>query len=117
MLRILAVFVGILFIAFGVIGLLPEFYLREKLFGVLAINSANSFFSITLGVLALLSSFKSSGTARFFFLAAGCLFGAAAAYAFYDGGPYLFHLFAVNNANNWLHVIIAILFLYIGFVF
>lgn len=117
MLRILAGFFGILFIAFGVIGLLPDFYLRDKLFGVLAINTASSVFTITLGVLALLSSFKSHGAARFFFLAAACLFAAAAGYAFYDGGPYLFNLFAVNNANNWLHVIIAILFFYIGFVF
>jgi apolipoprotein N-acyltransferase len=114
MLRILALLAGFAFITLGVVGFLPNFVIGDKVFGIFATATSNNITLIALGVFALLSALKNSGTSRFFFLLTGLFFAGLAFIGFYWHQDVLLNLLVVNSANNWLHALLSAFFLYIG---
>lgn len=117
MLRILALLFGAFFILSGILGFIPEFVSDGKLFGIFAISTMRNFIHLAIGFLGLLSGLKGSSTSKLYFIVFGIFFLILAAVGLYHSTGEVFHYLIANNADNWLHALLALLFLYIGIFF
>jgi hypothetical protein len=115
MLKVLAILFGIVFVAIGVLGFLPQYAPAGKLFNLFSVNPAHNLIHLATGAIAILCGFSSTSAARFFFIIFGLVYAAVAGLGFYQGGDNLFGMIAINKADNWLHAGIAVISLYLGF--
>lgn len=116
MLKILAILFGILMIAAGILGFIPEYTQGNKLLGLFTVNTTHNIVHILTGVVALLCGFSGTIASKIFFIIFGLVYGAIAALGFYYGEGILFNYIAVNHPDNWLHTGIAIISLAFGFL-
>lgn len=114
MLRIWAVLFGIAFIFAGVAGFLPSFMPNDLLFGYFEVNSMHNIVHIATGVIAIMMATRHS-SAVLYFRVFGLLYGAVAVMGFWRQGD-LF-MMQVNMADNILHAAIAVIAIYLGFMF
>ena len=117
MLRALAIIFGLLFLAVGIVGFIPSFLKDDMLFNVFHLNKVHSIFKIIAGVIALWVGFTSNPASRAYFEVFGIFFGIEAILGFIYVDRDIFGLIANNTADTWLHLVIAIIFLYLGFAF
>lgn len=112
--RGLAVLFGIVFIAAGVAGYLPMFTTDGMLLGTFEVDNMHNNVHIATGVIALLAALKGN-YARLFFQIFGILYAIVTFLGFWRAGDlFMMH---VNTADNVLHLVLAIVLLYIGFIF
>ncbi len=112
--RVLSALFGIAFVLAGIAGFLPNFVTDGKLLGIFEVDSMHNMVHLLSGVIALLAASRSS-YARLYFQIFGILYGIVAVVGFVRGGDlFMMH---VNMADNILHLVIAVVALYIGFVF
>lgn len=117
MLRIFALFFGLSFMIFGVLGFMPEFTYEDKLLGIFTSGTLNNFLHIILGAAGLTCGLRGTGASRAFFIIVGILFGVLALLGFYDATLAIFRFMATSSVNNWLYTAVAIVFLYLGLGF
>lgn len=112
--RIFAVLFGLFFVAIGVAGFMPSYTPDGNLFGYFSVDTMHNLVHVLTGVIALLAA-SSRGYATWFFRIFGILYGALAIAGFvYGENGMMMH---INMADNVLHLVIAIVALYIGFIF
>lgn len=114
MVRILAVLFGIAFIFAGVAGygVLPQFVENGLLLGYFEVNSLHNLIHIVTGVIAIMAA-TSFRLSKLFFIVFGLIYAVAAGLGFWlHGDLYMTHF---NMADNYLHAVIAIIALLIGF--
>ena len=70
---------------------------------------------LATGVVALAVAFVSEKATRLFFQVFGVIYALVALMGFFTGNQPLLGIVAINAADNWLHVLIAIVALYFGF--
>lgn len=116
MLRILAIFFGLIMIAFGILGFMPEFVKEGKLMGIFSVNFWHNAIHLATGILSLLCGFSSSATSKVFFILFGLTYLTIAVLGFMLGQGMLFGMVAINHADNWLHLAISIATLYFGLI-
>lgn len=114
MLKFLAIFFGLLMIAVGILGFLPDYAPGGKLFGIFSVNPMHNIIHIGTGVAALICGLASSLAAKVFFIIFGLVYAAIAVLGFMQGEGALLGIIAINQADNWLHAGIALLSLYFG---
>ncbi len=114
MLRILAILFGLIMIAVGILGFMPDFVKEGQLFGVFSVNFWHNVFHLASGILALFCGFSSSRASKIFFILFGLIYLAVAILGFMQGEGMLFGLVAINHADNWLHLAISLVSLYFG---
>lgn len=112
MLRMIAVLFGIAFIFAGVAGFLPTFTRHGMLFDTFAIDSLHNVIHLVSGVLAIMAATSYRYT-RLYFQIFGILYALVAIMGFYRHGDLI--LMQVNTADNILHIVIAVIALYLGF--
>lgn len=117
MLKLLAVLFGLTFIVIGIIGFLPDFKTNDLLFGLFKVNPVHNLIHLGTGVIALLCGLGSRKSSKLFFILFGFIYLAIAIYGFYTGSEMMFDLIAVNQADNFLHLGIALVSLLFGFAF
>ena len=115
-LKRIAVIFGILFVAAGLLGFVPAVNPAGKLIGVFDVNVAHNLVHIATGVVALIVGFASDKASRIFFQVFGIVYAAVAALGFYYGNQPLLGIVSSNMADTWLHVVIALISLYLGFM-
>lgn len=114
MMRWFVVVFGVFFIGLGAMGFSPSFVENGDLFGVFAVDSMHNYVHIVSGVIALFASFRADWS-RMYFKVFGIIYAAVAVLGFFrDGDLFMMH---VNMADNYLHVGIAVVALYLGFFF
>ena len=113
-LRILALLVGIVFITMGVMGFMPSHVVHGDLLGYFEVNNIHYMVHIGSGVVALLAALNYAYS-RLFFQVFGVIYALVAAFGFILGGNLV--LMHVNTADNILHLGIAVVFLFLGFLF
>lgn len=111
-LSIISAIVGILFIISGIAGFVPGLMTDGLLYGIFYVDPVHNIIIFIVGVIALLSALKYK-VDRLFFQVFGILFGLVAIAGFvWRGNLFITH---VNMAENILHVVLAIIFLALGF--
>lgn len=113
-LRSVALVFGIGFLAAGILGFVPAFTPGGNLLGYFEVDSMHNIVHIASGVIALFAC-SSAIYAKWYFRIFGILYGIAAIAGFVRAGDlYMMH---VNMADNILHLVIAVIALYLGFVY
>ena len=115
-LKRIAVIFGILFVAGGVLGFVPAVNPGGKLLGMFDVNGAHNLVHIATGVVALIVGFASDKASRIFFQVFGIVYAAVAALGFFYGNQPLLGMISNNVADTWLHVVVAAISLYLGFL-
>lgn len=113
-LRVVAVIFGIVFLAAGVLGFVPGLIPGNMLFGMFLVDTMHNLVHILTGLIALFAA-KSDNYAKLFFKVFGVIYLLVALLGFFNQGN-LF-LMQVNMYDNWLHLVIALVSLYFGFLF
>lgn len=114
MLRFFGILFGVVFIFVGVAGFLPSFNPNGLLLGYFEVNSMHNFVHIVSGVIAIMAATSYRYT-KLFFQVFGILYGVVAILGFARGGDlFMMHM---NTADNFLHLVIAAVALYLGFLF
>lgn len=114
-LRILALVFGIIFVLVGFLGFVPAAVINGNLLGIFSVNFLHNIIHIVSGVLALLSAYKES-LAKLFFQVFGIIYGIVTLLGFFMAGGMVFGMH-MNLADNFLHLFLAVVFLYLGFFF
>ena len=115
MLRTLAIFFGLLFIAIGIMGFVPSYISNGKLFDIFLLNFEHNVAHLATGVISLLCGIISGFASKMFFIISGVVYVFLALLGFQLGEGMLFEMIAVNLPDNLLHVGVGGIFLLIGF--
>lgn len=112
MVRFFALLFGIALIFVGVAGYLPQFMTDGLLFGYFQVDSMHNMIHLVTGVLAILAAGR-RGLASTYFKLFGLIYAAVAFAGFYYNGDLA--MMQMNEADNILHAVIAVVALYLGF--
>jgi len=107
---------GIIFIAVGILGFIPGFTHDSMLLGIFHVNGPHNFIHILTGAIAYWTSRKSQRASQLFFQIFGIVYGVVALLGFGAGDSPVLGFIANNRADSWLHILVAIVSLYIGFL-
>lgn len=113
-LRIMAIIFGITFIAIGVMGFMPMYVTDGNLLGIFEVNDVHNIVHIASGVVALLCALQTN-YARWYFIIFGIVYGLVAIAGFVNAGDLM--MMHVNMADNILHTGIAVVSLWLGFIY
>lgn len=114
MLRIMAVLFGIAFIFVGVAGFLPTFMHNGLLLGYFEVNNMHNLVHLISGIVAIIAA-TNYRYSKIYFQLFGLVYAAVAIVGFYRQGDLSFMMMHVNMADNILHIVIAVVALYLGF--
>ena len=117
MLQKFAVVFGVVFVIIGILGFIPAVSPQGHILGIFHINAAHNLVHIISGIIALWCGFKSVAYSQLFFRIFGVIYGLVALLGFYYGNQDILGLVANNTADTWLHVVVAAVWLYLGFAY
>jgi Domain of unknown function (DUF4383) len=101
--------IGIIFMVIGFLG-----FVSNPLLGVFEVDALHNIFHIFTGSLALLAVSKGGKAMNTYSQVFGVIYSVVTVAGFVSGNTVL-GLFPVNLADNVLHLVLAVLFLYLGF--
>jgi hypothetical protein len=114
MLKKLSLVFGVVFLAVGILGFVPGVTNDQyKLLGIFQVSGIHNWIHILSGVAAILGS-KSDKYAQLYFRVFGIVYAAVTVIGFIQGDTVL-GIFDINMADNWLHTVLAVVILAIGF--
>ncbi len=117
MVKTAAILFGVVFLFIGILGFVPAATpANGMLLGIFHVNTAHNIVHLASGVVFLLCGMDGVGASRIFFRIFGVVYALVAVLGFYYGDQPLLGLISNNTADTWLHVMLAVLMLYLGFV-
>ena len=115
MLKNIAMLVGWVLLVVGVLGFVPGITTTDGLLlGIFQVNGLHNIVHIATGLVALYLASKGEEGSQMFFKVFGVIYAIVAVLGFFSEGPIL-GLIAHNTADTWLHIVIAVVALYLGF--
>ena len=114
-LKQIAIIFGIVFVVVGVLGWVPAVNPGGKLLGIFDVNPAHNVVHLATGVLAIIVGASGEKPSRVFFQVFGVIYALVAVLGFFSGDQPLLGIVANNAADAVLHVVIAVVALYLGF--
>ena len=105
---------GIILVLVGVLGFVPGVTTDGMLLGIFMVDGLHSIIHIATGLAALAAAWGMYST-RLFFQVFGVVYAAVAVVGVLMGGS-IFGLFMTNMADHLLHLVLAAVFLYVGFM-
>ena len=114
-LKKIAVIFGVVFVAVGVLGWVPTVNPGGKLLGLFDVNAAHNVVHLATGIIAILVGMSSDKASKMFFQVFGVIYALVAVLGFYSGDQPLLGIVSNNGADSVLHVVIAVVALYLGF--
>src|SRR5205814_4647827 len=119
MAKTLGMLFGVVFLAVGILRFVPavtsDVNGMPMLLGIFHVNTAHNFVHIASGVVFLLCGMAGPGASRTFFKIFGVVYALVAILGFYPDGTMLLGFLSNNVAVTWLHVVLALAMLYLGF--
>jgi hypothetical protein len=111
---------GLVFLVIGILGFVPGISPPDAngmpmLLHIFMVNTAHSVVHIASGVIFLLASMSGAGAARLWFQIFGLVYALVAVLGFMTPNGMLLGLISNNPADTWLHVVLAVVMLLIGF--
>lgn len=118
MVKTAAVLFGVVFILVGILGFVPGVTTNEMLLGIFHVNAAHNVVHLLSGAVALFAGMTSAGASRMYFRIFGVVYGLVAIMGFMHMGEHtmLLGLISNNDADTYLHVVIAAASLLFGFM-
>lgn len=120
MVKSLAILFGIVFLVVGILGFVPaatkDMDGMPMLLGIFHVNFAHNLVHLASGAVFLLCGLAGAGPSRMFFRIFGIVYALVAVLGFMKGDGMLLGLISNNTADTWLHVVLAAVMLFIGFV-
>jgi hypothetical protein len=114
-LKRIAVIFGIVFIAVGLLGWVPALNPGGKLLGLFDVNPAHNLVHLATGIVSLIAGISSDKASKLFFQIFGVIYALVAVLGFVTGDGMLLGIVSNNGADSVLHVIVAVVALYLGF--
>jgi hypothetical protein len=120
MLKKAALIWGVLFVLIGIAGFIPGLTTEDSmgmklLLGLFMVDGVHNVVHLLTGVASLAAS-KSTTLSRLYFQTFGIVYGLVTIIGFAIGsGHYVLGLIPVNTADNFLHLGITLVTLYLGF--
>lgn len=102
---------GIVFLVIGVLG----FFSSPYLLGFFEVDTMHNIVHLLSGVVALAAVGMGLGAVRTYAKVFGVVYGVVALVGFFMPGDMILGLFAANTADDVLHLVLAVVFLYVGF--
>src|SRR5438270_10757977 len=116
MVKTLGILFGIVFLAVGILGFVPGITTNDMLLNIFMVNAAHSVVHIASGVIFLLASMSVAGAARLWFQIFGIIYALVAVLGLMNPTGLLLGMISNNPADTWLHVVLAVVMLAIGFL-
>ena len=116
MVKTLGMLFGIIFLAVGILGFVPGVTNNEMLLGIFTVNTAHSVVHIVSGAIFLIASMSGAGAARIWFQIFGVIYAVVAILGFMNPSGPLLGMISNNPNDTYLHVVLAVLMLAIGFL-
>lgn len=118
MLKKVALFAGVIFVAIGIAGFIPALTTKDEmdmtlLLGIFMVSGVHNVIHLLSGLAALVSS-KTEAYAMWYFRIFGLVYGLVTLVGFIQGDTVL-GIIDVNTADNFLHLGISLVSLYLGF--
>jgi Domain of unknown function (DUF4383) len=111
-----AILFGVVFLLIGILGYVPAATpANGMLLRIFHVNTAHNIVHLASGVVFLLCGIASAGPSQTFFKIFGIIYGLVAVLGFYYGDNALLGIVANNTADTWLHVVLAVVMLFLGF--
>ncbi len=109
--RIAAIVIGIVFVLIGLLG-----FFNNPVLGLFLVNPAHNIVHIVSGVVLLAGAYSSLGSSTALKIV-GVVYAIIAILGFFMVGAdgMLFGFIAMNTADQWLHVVLAVVILVAGF--
>ncbi len=119
MVKSLAILFGIVFLAVGILGFVPgvtsDVNGMPMLLGIFHVNIAHNIVHLASGIVFLLCGMAGAGASRTFFRIFGIVYAVVAIWGFAAGNGNTLWVVSNNMAVTWLHVVLALAMLLIGF--
>jgi hypothetical protein len=116
MIKAAALLFGIVFLLIGILGFVPAVTPDNgMLLGIFHVNTAHNIVHLASGVVFLLCGMAGAGPSRTFFQIFGIIYAVVAVLGFYYGDNALLGIISNNTADTWLHVVLAVVMLFLGF--
>jgi len=100
---------GVIFIIIGIWG-----FFQNPVFGIFAVDGAHNLVHLVSGILAVSFASLDDDRTKQFAKVFGYLYGLIMLAGFVTRRPELFGM-TINNADNFLHLFFAVVFLYLGY--
>lgn len=110
--KMAAMILGVIFLAVGVLGFIPNPLVSPS--GIFAVNPAHNVVHIVSGLVILGGAYSAIG-ARTTLLVVGAVYAVVAILGFVMSGDMLLGTIQVNDADRWLHVLLAVVILAAGY--
>jgi len=114
-LKQIAIIFGVVFVVVGALGWVPAVNPGGKLLGLFDVNAAHNFVHLATGIVAIIAGVSGEKASQIFFQVFGVIYGLVAVLGFYYGDQPLLGIVSNSSADSVLHVVIAIVALYLGF--
>lgn len=115
MVKTAAILFGLVFLLVGILGFVPAITKDEMLLGIFHVNFAHNIVHLASGAVFLLCGMAGAGASSTFFKIFGVIYAAVAALGFYYGDQPILGLISNNMPDVWLHVVLALVMLFLGF--
>ncbi|MCE9643450.1 MAG: DUF4383 domain-containing protein [Candidatus Andersenbacteria bacterium] len=106
---------GWVLLTIGVLGFVPGITTNGHLLGIFDVNTLHNLVHLISGLAALYLASKGEAQAQLFFKVFGVVYGLVAVLGFFGGDAPVLGLISNNTADTWLHVVIAVVALWLGF--
>jgi len=111
-----AIIWGVVFLLLGFLGMMPGVAPNGMLFGIFRVDGMQNAIHLLTGIFALFAGLSSPHASRVYFETVGVIYALLAFLGFFYGSRNLMGLMAHNMADTWLHAVIAVVSLYLGYV-
>lgn len=108
-----ALVLGVVFLAVGVLGFIPNPLISPT--GLFVVNTAHNLVHIVSGLVLLAGAYGGLGSALALKIV-GVVYAIVAVLGLVAGGNMVLGMIAMNTADHWLHVALAIVILAAGFL-
>lgn len=106
---------GWVLLVVGVLGFVPGITTDGHLLGIFDVNTVHNLIHIVSGLAALYLARQGEAQSQMFFKVFGVIYGLVAILGFFSGDMPVLGIVSNNMADTWLHVVIALVSLYLGF--
>ncbi len=108
-----AIVIGVVFLAVGILGFFPNPLVSPT--GLFAVNTTHNLIHIVSGIVLLAGAYTALGASNGLKII-GVVYAAVAILGLVAGGNMLLGMIAMNQADQWLHVALAVVILAAGFL-
>jgi len=114
MVKKLALWIGVILLAVGVLGFVPGITSNNMLLGIFQVDAIHNIIHLVSGAIGIWASMTSMKASKMYFQVFGVIYAIVTVVGFLQGTTVL-GLISVNMADNLLHLVIAAVSLYVGF--